>query len=174
VVLSCYRKTEQGVVQIKELPPYDDILREMQSSGTLSVPVLNYVTLMLAFEKSVHRKDNVDLESATEGDINMNADKKLGVDPCNDRPITDFVGQGEKDQIRPSQAESIEKVDVISITSTLGGQNAIKDVGFVKDSQAGSKTGRSGLKTGQTGCPRGFGHKAKSKMLKPKNPEVNV
>jgi hypothetical protein len=67
VVLSCYRKTDQGVVQIKELAPYDDILKEMQSSSMLSIPVLNYVTLMLAFVKSVHRKDNVDLKSATEG-----------------------------------------------------------------------------------------------------------
>jgi hypothetical protein len=102
------------------LPPYDDILKEMQSLGTLSIPVLNYVTLMLAFGKSVHRKDDVDLNSTIEGDINMNADKKLGVDPCNDRPITDFVGQDEKDQIRPSQDESIEKVDIISIASMLG------------------------------------------------------
>jgi hypothetical protein len=132
VVLSCYQKTDQGVVQIKELPPYDDILKEMQSSDTLSIPVLNYVTLMLAFGKFIHRKDNVDLESATEGDINMSADKKLDVDPCNNRKITNFVDQGEKDQIRPSQAESIEKVDVISITSTLRGQNAIKDVRFAK------------------------------------------
>jgi hypothetical protein len=31
VVLSCYRKTDQGIVQIKELPPYDNILKEMQS-----------------------------------------------------------------------------------------------------------------------------------------------
>jgi hypothetical protein len=51
----------------------------------------------------------------------VNADKKLGVNPCNDRPITDFVGQDEKDQIRPSQAEFIEKVDIISIASTRGG-----------------------------------------------------
>jgi hypothetical protein len=109
VVMSCYQKTYQGVVQIKQLPPYDNILKEMQSSSTLFVPVLNYVTLMLAFGKSVHMKDNVDLESATEGDINMNADKKLDVDPCNDRQITIFVDQGEKDQIRPSQVESIEK-----------------------------------------------------------------
>jgi hypothetical protein len=64
---------------------------------------------MLAFGKSVHRKDNVDPNSATEGDINMNADKKQDVDPCNDRRITNFVDQGEKDQIRPSQVESIEK-----------------------------------------------------------------
>jgi hypothetical protein len=63
---------------------------------TLSVDVLNYVTLMLSFGKSVHRKDNVDLKSTTEGNINMNADKKLVVDPCNDRPINDFVGQSEK------------------------------------------------------------------------------
>jgi hypothetical protein len=51
----------------------------------LSVPVLNYVTLMLAFGKSIHRKHNVDPNSANVGDINMNADKKLDVDPCNDR-----------------------------------------------------------------------------------------
>jgi hypothetical protein len=174
VDLSCYRKTDQGVVQIKELPPYDDILNEMQSSGTLSVPVLNYVTLMLAFGKSIHRKDNVDPNSANVGDINMNADKKLDVDPCNDRRITNFVDQGEKDQIQPSQTESIEKVDFISVTSTLRGQNAIKDVDFAKHSLDRSKTDQIGLKTGQTGCLRGFGHKAKSKMLKPKNPEVHV
>jgi hypothetical protein len=59
VVLSSYRKTDQDVVQIKELPPYDDILKEMQSSGMLYVPALNYVTLMFAFGKSVHRKDDM-------------------------------------------------------------------------------------------------------------------
>jgi hypothetical protein len=112
VILSCYRKTEQGVVQIKDAPPYDDNLKEMQSSGTLSIIVLNYITLMLAFGKFVHMKDNVDLSSATEGNINRNADKKLGVDRCNDMPITDFVGQDEKDQIRPSQTKSIGKIEV--------------------------------------------------------------
>jgi hypothetical protein len=130
--------------------------------------------LCLLLEKSVHRKDSVDLNSATEGDINMNANKKLGVNPCNDRPITDFVDQDEKDHIRPSQAKSIEKVDIISIASMLEGQNAIKDVGFAKNSLDRSKTDQTSLKTGQTGCPQGFGHKAKSKMLKPQNPEVNV
>jgi hypothetical protein len=174
VVMSCYQKIDQSVAQIKGLSPYDDILKMIQSSRALSVPVLNYVTLMLAFGKSVHRKDNVDLNSTTEGDINMNADKKLGVNPSNDKPITDFVGQDEKDQIRPSQAESIEKVDIISIASMLGGQNAIKDVGFAKNSLDRSKTDQTSLKTGQTACPQGFGHKAKSKMLKPQNPEVNV
>jgi hypothetical protein len=103
------------------LPPYDDILKEMQSLGMLSMPVLNYVTLMLAFGKFVDRKDNVYPNPVTEEDINMNADKKLDVDPCNDRRITNFVDKGEKDQIRPSQAESIEKVDVVSITSMPGG-----------------------------------------------------
>jgi hypothetical protein len=94
------------------VPPYDDILKEMQSSGTLSVTMLNYVILMLAFGKSIHRKDNVDLNSANEGYINMNVDKKLGVDPCNDRPIPEFVGQDENDQIRSSKTESIEKIEV--------------------------------------------------------------
>jgi hypothetical protein len=105
----------------------------------------------------------------------VNADKKLGVNPCNDRPITDFVGQDEKDQIRPSQAEFIEKVDIISIASTRGGgQNAIKHVGFAKNSRDRSKTDQTSLKIDQTNYPQGFGHKAKSKMLKPKNTEVNV
>jgi hypothetical protein len=71
----------------------------MQSSGTLFVPMLNYVTVMLTFGKSVHRMDDVDMKSAAEGDINMNADKRLGVDPCNDKAINDFVGQDKKDQI---------------------------------------------------------------------------
>jgi hypothetical protein len=84
------------------------------------MPVLNYVTLMLAFGKFVHRKDNVYPNPVTEEDINMNADKKLYVDPCNDRWITNFVDKGEKDQIRPSQAESIEKVDVVSVTFVPG------------------------------------------------------
>jgi hypothetical protein len=55
-----------------------------------------------------------------------------------------------------------------------GGQNAIQDVSFAKDIQARPKTNHIGLKTDQTGCPRGFGHKAKSNMLKPPKPEVNV
>jgi hypothetical protein len=36
------------------------------------------------------------------------------------------------------------------------------------------KTDQTDLKIGQTNCPQGFGHKAKSKMLKPKKPKVNV
>jgi hypothetical protein len=53
---------------------------------------------MLASGKFVDTEDNVDV------------DKKLVVDPFKDRPITDFVGQDEKDAIRPSQAQSKEKV----------------------------------------------------------------
>jgi hypothetical protein len=56
----------------------------------------------------------------------------------------------------------------------IRGQNAIKDVDFAKNNLDCNKTDQTGLKTVQTGCPQGFGHKAKSKMLKPKNPEVNV
>jgi hypothetical protein len=34
----------------------------------------------------------------------------------------------------------------------LGGQNAIKDVGFAKNSMDRSKTDHTGLKIDQTGC----------------------
>jgi hypothetical protein len=43
-----------------------------------------------------------------------------------------------------------------------------------KNSLDCSKTDQAGLKTGQICCPQGFGYKAKSKMMKPKKPEVNV
>jgi hypothetical protein len=43
-----------------------------------------------------------------------------------------------------------------------------------KNSLDRSKTDQAGLKTGQICCPQGFGYKAKSKMMKPKKPEVNV
>jgi hypothetical protein len=62
----------------------------------------------------------------------VNVDAKLVVDPYKYMPIADFAGQYDKDQISSSQAEYTEKVEVISITSTIsvcvwggGGGNAL-------------------------------------------------
>ena len=52
--MSCFRKIEQGVVKIKELqtPSIIDILMEMQSSGTLSDALSNYVEYLIDKENS--------------------------------------------------------------------------------------------------------------------------
>ena len=45
LLLSCFRITEQGVVNIKELQPPSaiDVLMEMQSPGTLSTLILSSI-----------------------------------------------------------------------------------------------------------------------------------
>lgn len=165
--LSCFQKTEQGVVQIKEWKEPSDIevLKEMQASGVLSVFLSNLVTHVLNLENLIDREDlNLDPKSAIAKPTNDNIEVNSVANSCNGISTTHIGSQEVKNQIRLSQTESRENIGTTVITSTFGGQHTTQDVEFSKAS----------FKTGQTGFPRGFGHKAKSKMLKPKNPEVNV
>ena len=54
LLLSCFHKTKQGVIKIKELqtPSTIDILMEMQSLGTLSDTLSNYVEYLIDEENS--------------------------------------------------------------------------------------------------------------------------
>ena len=54
LLLSCFRITEQGVVKIKELQPPStiDVLMEMQSSGTLSNVLSDFVKYLIGKEDS--------------------------------------------------------------------------------------------------------------------------
>ena len=54
LLLSCYRKTEQGVIKIKEWksPSAIDLLKEVQSSDTLSDALSNLVQYLINQEDS--------------------------------------------------------------------------------------------------------------------------
>ena len=152
LLLSCFRITEQGVVKIKELQPPStiDVLMEMQSSGTLSNVLSDFVKYLIDKEDS----------SVATSVIQKSAIEKPTNNPCNDLPTCDVVGQ---DTIRLSQAEFIElkspsKSTTKSSTTTLGGQQN-------KD---------KGSPTGLTASSRVSGGKFQPKMVKPKKPDIGV
>ena len=95
LLLSCFRKTKQGVVKIKELqtPSTIDILMEMQSSGTLSDTLSNYVEYLID-------KENSAIPIPV---IQKSAIEKPANNPCKNLP--DVACQ---DTIRLSQAEIVE------------------------------------------------------------------
>ena len=97
LLLSCFRITEHGVVKIKELqtPSTIDVLMEMQSSGTLSNVLSDFVKYLIDKEDS----------SVATSVIQKSAIEKPTNNPCNDLPTCDVVGQ---DTIRPSQAEFVK------------------------------------------------------------------
>ena len=85
LLLSCFRITEHGVVKIKELqtPSTIDVLMEMQSSGTLSNVVSDFVKYLIDKEDS----------SVATFVIQKSAIEKPTNNPCNDLPTCDVVGQ---------------------------------------------------------------------------------
>lgn len=95
LVMSCYHKTEQGIVRINELISIDDVLKETLSSGTLSESLSRIVTDMLNFHDSSDRQDSPNLSSAIEKLASMNINTKALVDCFNDRPVTHALGQVE-------------------------------------------------------------------------------
>ena len=117
LLLSCYRKTEQGVIKIKEWKPPSiiDLLKEIQSSDTLSDALSDLVQHLIDQEASSILVPVIQ-ESVTEKPTN---------NPCKDLPICDVACQ---DTIRPSQAKIVEpkspgkSTETKSSTSTLGGQ----------------------------------------------------
>ena len=116
LLLSCYRNTEEGVIKIKEWKPPStiDLLKEVQSSGTLSDALSELVQYLIDQEDSSIPVPTVQ-KSAIEEPAN---------NPCKDLPICDVAGQ---DTIRPSQAEIAEPnspskyTETNSNTFTLGG-----------------------------------------------------
>jgi hypothetical protein len=140
-LLSCYRKTEQGIIQIKEWhpPSFIDVLKEMQSSGTPSAPLSDTIDSMLCKLKNLDEADSVDVvpvvqKSAiekgklVERPIKNNIGVRVVIDPCENRPATNIVFQENEDLFRLSQAEFVcrksskEIGEISSNTCTPGGQ----------------------------------------------------
>ena len=127
--LSCYRKTEQGVIKIKEWKPPSaiDLLKEVQSSDTLSDALSDLVQHLIDQEASSILVPVIQ-ESVIEKPTN---------NPCKDLPPCDVACQ---DTIRLSQAEVVEpkshcnRTETKSSNSTLGGQqNKGKDADHFQD-----------------------------------------
>jgi hypothetical protein len=120
--LSCFCKTKQGVVEIKEWQPPStiDILKEMQYLGKLSNNLSDFVSCYL---KSLIDKDDsldsirVNLESVIKPIDDI-------INPCKKLPSCDVVGQ---ETSRRSLAEIVDlkspnkSIEATSSTSTLGG-----------------------------------------------------
>ena len=137
LLLSCFRITEQGVVKMKELQPPSaiDVLMEMQSSGTLSNVLSDFVKYLIDKEDS----------SVATSVIQKLAIEKPTNNPYNHLPTCDVAGQ---DTIRPSQVEIVKpnfpnkSTETKSSTSTLRGQqNKGKSVGFTATCLTVSPTG---------------------------------
>jgi len=161
LLLSCFRITEQRVVKIKELQPPSkiDVLMEMQSSGTLSDVLSDFVKHL------IHKEDS----SIPTPVIQESAIEKPTSDPCKILPIV--AGQVE---IRPSQAEFVDpkfhkkSTETIFSSSTLGGQqNKGKGAGC-------TTTGLTDSPIGQTASSSVSPNNSKPKMVKPKKPEIGV
>ena len=161
LLLSCYHKTEQGVIKIKEWKPPSmiDLLKEVQSSDTLSDALSDLVQHLIDQEASSILVPIIQ-ESVIEKPTN---------NPCKSLP--DVAGQAV---IRPFQAEFVDQkspskcMETNSSTSTLEGQqNNGNGVGC-------TATGLTGSPTGLTASPRVSQNKSKPKMVKPKKPEIGV
>ena len=161
LLLSCYHKTEQGVIKIKELqtPSTIDILMEMQSSGTLSDTLSNYVEYLIDKENSA---------------IPISVIQKSAMEKPANNPCISLPDVANQDTIWSFQAEfvnpksSSKSTETISSTSMLGGQ---------QNNGNGSgctATGLTGLKTGLTGSYGVLQNKAKPKMVEPKKQEIGV
>ena len=95
LLLSYFRITEQGVVKIKELQPPStiDVLMEMQSSGTLSNVLSDFVNYLVDKEDS----------SVAIPIIQKSAIEKPTSNSC--ETLSNVASQ---DTIRPSQAKIVE------------------------------------------------------------------
>ena len=115
LLLSCFRKTEQGVIKIKELqtPSTIDILMEMQSSGTLSDALSNYVEYLIDKENSA---------------IPIFVIQKSAIEKPANNPCISLPDIANQDTIYSFQAEfvnsksSSKSTETISSTLMLGGQ----------------------------------------------------
>jgi len=113
--LSCFILTKQGAVRVKGwLEPSDvDILKEMQSSDTLS-------NVLSDFVKYLNDKEDSSIAIPV---IQKSVIEKPTNNPCETLP--NVAGQ---DEIRPSQAKIVEpkspseSTETVTNTSTLGEQ----------------------------------------------------
>ena len=140
MLLSCYRNTEEGVIKIKEWKPPStiDLLKEVQSSGTLSDALSELVQYLIDQEDSSIPVPTVQ-KSAIEEPANNS---------CQDLRICDIASQ---DTIQPSQAEIVEPnslskyKETNSSTSTLEGKQ-----------NKGKGKGTGCITTGLTSSPTGL------------------
>jgi len=116
LLLSCYHKTEQGVIKINEWKPPSmiDLLKEVQSLDTLSDALSDFVQYLIDQENS----------SIPVPIIQKTVIEKPTNNPCKDLLPCDVACQ---DTIWLSQAEFVDpkfpskSTETISSTSTLGG-----------------------------------------------------
>ena len=161
--LSCYYKTEGGVIKIKKWTPPStiDLLKEVQSSDTLSDALSELVQYLIDQEDS----------SVPVPVVQKSAIEELANNSCKDLPIYDVAGQ---DTIRPSQTEIVKPnspskcTETNSSTSTLGRQqNKGKGAGC-------TATGLTSSSTCLTTSSRVSQNKSKPKMIKLKKPDISV
>ena len=161
----CYRVTEQGVIMMKMFAINEyrmfDLPKHCKSMARFITNLLSFV------DDLINKKKSVDPISVPEKSVV----EKPTHNPCKDLPTCDVANQ---DTIRPFQAEfvnpksSSKSTETITSTSMLGGQqNKGKGSGC-------TAAGLTGLQTGLTGSSGVLQNKAKSKMVKPKNPEIGV
>ena len=149
----------------KGSPSYHDVLRKVLSTSILSNSDRIYIKYLLGKPELIDIVDKVNPIPVVQKSVIEKPTNK----PCKNLP--DVAGQ---DTIRPSQAEIVEpkspnkSTETKSSTSTLGGQkNKGKDAGCIA-------TGLTGSTTGLTDSSRVLQNKSKSKMVKPKKPEIGV
>ena len=137
LLLSCFGNTRQGVIKIKEWQPPStiDLLKEVQSSGTLSDALSELVQYLIDQEDS----------SVLVPAIQKSAIEEPANNSCQDLRICDVASQ---DTIQPSQAEIVEPnslskyIETNSSTSTLEGkQNKGKGTGCITTGLTSSPTG---------------------------------
>ena len=143
--LSCYYKTEGGVIKIKKWTPPStiDLLKEVQSSDTLSDALSELVQYLIDQEDS----------SVPVPVVQKSAIEELANNSCKDLPICDVAGQ---DAIQMFQAEFVDpksprkSTETISSTSTPEGQQN------KSNGTDCASTGLTGLQTGLTAPLPGF------------------
>ena len=155
LLLSCYRKTEQGVIKIKDWKPPSmiDLLKAVQSLDTLPDALSDLIQYLINQEDS---------------SIPVPVIQKLVIEKLANNPCESLPNIAGRDTIWPSQAEFVDpklpqkSIEIISSTSTLVGQQG-------KDKEAAcEKTGPTGFKTDLTASLRVSRTKSKPKVVKPK------
>ena len=161
----CYRVTKQGMIMMKisAINEYRmfDLPNHCKSTASFICCLLSFVDELINKKKSVDPKPVIQ-KSAVEKPANNS---------CNDLPTCNVIGQ---DTIRSFQAEIVNpkphSENIATISSSLmhgGQQNKGKGAGC-------APTSLTGVKTGLTASSMVSSTKLKSKMVKPKKPEIGV
>jgi hypothetical protein len=122
--LYCFRKTEQGVIRIKEWHPPStiDTLKEMQSSGNLSNELSEFVNYYI--KSLIDKEDSSESILVNLGSVIEKPTNDI-INPCKTLPNFVVVGQ---ETSRLSLAEIVDlkspnkSIEATSSTSTLGGE----------------------------------------------------